>query len=257
MFNPGKLRLAFIIFSVLWVHETVNGQGTVSAYTDIGAYSHTFGSAFVAPVVQGAYSFRKYQAAAGFQWSYASDPVHDGFSGLYLRFQRSFYPGEGTWPLAIKAFYNFNPHSDLFRESNAGVLADYCVNHFRWQFGAHTRIWSMTPKARQQLDIPSGRDSRTVEPLNFLWSMQWSLKPVLHHWNIYGLISNFDNFVLLQETNPMIAAGYRYDFPSRLTLFAELGYRSAGLFNVQVQAYGFHVRTGIGWLIECREKENK
>ena len=73
------------------------------------------------------------------------------------------------------------------------------------------------------------------------------LKPMEHQWNLGGSMTNYDYFLIQQETNPMLTALFQYNINLNWRLYSELWYQGAGMLNLASNYYGFYFRAGFRW----------
>jgi hypothetical protein len=63
-------------------------------------------------------------------------------------------------------------------------------------------------------------------------------------------ITNIDEFLLNQETNPNFFLKVNYRINKHISTFIEGRYKSAGSLNASVHYFGYFIRTGIKWNIK-------
>jgi hypothetical protein len=80
-----------------------------------------------------------------------------------------------------------------------------------------------------------------------MYSAGFMLKPDENKWNLTFTITDFDRFIIEQETNPMANIRFDYELSEPLRVYSELWYKGSGFFNVQVNYFGIFIRAGILW----------
>jgi hypothetical protein len=153
-------------------------------------------------------------------------------------------------PFEAGVFFRHNPFSDILREMNCGFYLGYKKKHFSLMLGNNFRIYSFNKKAKEKYDLPDGPDSRISELRNLMYVITYSIKPSDHKWNLAFSITDYDNFEIQQETNPMFMCKSYYNINPRFRIYSELWYKCAGMLNIQVNYFGFFFRTGILWQIK-------
>ena len=151
-------------------------------------------------------------------------------------------------PFECMAFYRVNPFSKIIHETNWGIILGYNSKHFCIRLGNNYRIYKIQKNALEY-KMQDGADTRIIEPRNIMYSITWSIKPVGHKWNLSLTLTNFDHFLVQQETNPMSALEFSHRINEKLRIYTEVWYQNAGMLNLQVNYFGFNVRTGLTWQI--------
>ncbi|MPN43310.1 hypothetical protein SDC9_190869 [bioreactor metagenome] len=60
-------------------------------------------------------------------------------------------------------------------------------------------------------------------------------------------ITNYDTFIIQQETNPMIIIKLDYQLSQSTKLNLGVGYLQSGLMNIRVNYFGYFIRGGVQW----------
>lgn len=141
----------------------------------------------------------------------------------------------------------YHPVSNLINEKNYCLWLEYRIPHFNFQFGNNSRIYSLTDEAMNLNALTEDDDYKIKELRNFMYRFEYSLKPQDHPWNSIFAITNTDYFLIQQETNPMLMAGFRYEISKKLRAYCELSYVCAGSFNLQANRFGYTFKTGLIW----------
>ncbi|MCD6597395.1 MAG: hypothetical protein J7L04_06895, partial [Bacteroidales bacterium] len=120
--------------------------------------------------------------------------------------------------------------------------------HFIIRIGTNFKTYALNKKAISNYEIDT--DTKIKENWNLMYSFSYYLKSFDNLWNVGISITNFDYFIINQETNPVFNLNAWYKPGTPLKLFIETWYKSSGAFNLSVNYFGFFVRTGIIWNIQ-------
>jgi hypothetical protein len=82
-----------------------------------------------------------------------------------------------------------------------------------------------------------------------MYSFNFFLKPTDEQWNVGLSVTNIDHYIINQETNPVFNLQGFYKLKSPVKLFAQAWYKTAGITNLNLNYFGFFLRTGIIWNI--------
>lgn len=217
-------------------------QVTQSTFIDVGHNSVSEGTFARLSSVSG-YRMSNYEARLGLQTTFARAD-RSVFSGLYVEITG--YYAIREFPVNATLFYRYNPYTSLISETNFGILATHSRNHLEIHLGYNSRIYSMQESATDISDL-TDPDMHIFEWRNFMYRGILWLKPKEHIWNVGGSLTNFDYFLIQQETNPMLTALIQYDLNSNWRLYSELWYQGAGMLNLASNYYGFYLRAGFTW----------
>jgi hypothetical protein len=233
-----------IFFSVLCFLPGRNlmAQSQVSAYTDLG-WNNVSDGLFIKTAGLAQYQFGKYEAGAGIQIDLKSNNKNV-LSGYNFYLSRNCMIK--NFPLEVQSFFLLTPFSDILRETDWGFLLNIKLNHVTISAGTNFRTTSFTKNiSSYELDTKN----KFREPWNLMYSFSYYLKPLDNPWNLNLSITDIDNFVISQESNPVINLRASCELSSRLNLFVESWHRSSGVFNLSKNNFGFYFRTGITWNI--------
>lgn len=137
-------------------------------------------------------------------------------------------------------FYQRSPFSARLNDQAAGVLFNH--NRRRWHFylGANTRVFSLTNKYK----AGTGYEENALwEPVNVMYRLTWH-KPVGKKLEINTSVTNFDQFLIEQETNPFLMTDFRYRVSEKSKIYFDAIYQQAGFFNIRVNYFGYYLRAG-------------
>jgi hypothetical protein len=62
-------------------------------------------------------------------------------------------------------------------------------------------------------------------------------------------VTNFDYFLVQQETNPMVRLTGHFRISDAAKIQSSLWYQGAGMLNIHANHYGFYFRTGVVWQV--------
>jgi hypothetical protein len=151
------------------------------------------------------------------------------------------------FPATIKAFYLMNIVSEYFYESNAGLTLDLKGwNHLGLSVGNNLKTFTYTSLAMDEFQL-SATNRRFTEYFNLIYDLTAYLKPIGNEWNLGISLTNIDQYVLNQSTNPMFILGSNFSIKPGLTMNVDIGYKRAGIMNISAHHFGYFVRTGISW----------
>jgi len=203
-----------------------------SNYVSSGFYSDVSGG-FSAKV-----SDWRITSAAGVSFSDARENI---FNALKLDVSKDFNLNQT--PLTGHVFYQWRPFSTILHEHNAGFIVHFLKNKFGYQLGINTRVYNLT----SQYAASNNYDYTNIwEPVNLMYKITWH-----HHladkWDLKASVTNFDAFMIQQETNPMLIANVAYQLSTKTKMYFDAGYLQAGLMNIRVNYFGYFIRGGIQW----------
>jgi hypothetical protein len=227
----------FLMFSI-----KVMSQSGLNIYADMGSNNVSHGLIIKSAAI-GYYKFGKNSVGTGFQTDLKNYNKH-GFSGYTIDASRE-YIFKGI-SLAINGFYTTTISTSIIRESNAGGMLRMRFNHFEMVLGTNLRTYSVRQRGITDYEIEKN-NTKIHEVSNLMYSFSYNLKPAKNSWNAGISVTNFDHFTIYQETNPMINLHGSYKVKSPVSLYAQAWYKIAGASNLEVNYFGFYIRTGIIW----------
>ncbi len=216
------------------------------SYIDIGHNNITEG-AFLRMASVSLFELSNYRAGTGFLLSF-SNHCNKRFTGWFINASGDFKIKK--IPFEACVFYRINPFSEIMKEINWGILLGYGGDHFRLKLGNNFRLYKLNKSTIKEHGLSKDARTRIFEPRNLMYSFAYYIMPADHKWNASASIVNFDSFLIQQETNPMITGRFLYNVNSRLHVYWEIWYQSAGMFNLQANYFGFYFRTGLSWQIK-------
>lgn len=235
---------ALSVLLLLWAIPGY-GQFTQTALLDVGNNTVSDG-AYLRPTVMAAYRFNKFSVGAGLQWTFSS-AERKVLSGGFISGSSDFKVRE--IPLSADLFVRRNPYSDVVKETLFGAVLKHERSRLDIHFGYHMRRYRLNEKEVEPGDPLSGSALSIWEYRNFMYSGTLRLKEGDAPWNLSVSVTNFDYFLIQQESNPMVnLAGY-FRISDAVKLHSSLWYQSAGMLNIHANHYGFYFRTGVVWQV--------
>jgi hypothetical protein len=201
-------------------------------YTSSGLYSDFAGG------ITAVISEWQFEARAGVTLSNERENV---FNALKMDVSRDFSIKEK--PVTGHVFYLWQPFTAILHEHNAGIIFHHRSNKFGYDIGLNTRIFKL-PNAYAE---SNGYNQVSIwEPINLMYKLTY-YQPIDKKWDFKALLTNFDTFLIQQETNPMLITNLSYQLSGTSKLYMDLGYLQAGLMNIRVNYFGYFIRGGIQW----------
>jgi hypothetical protein len=152
----------------------------------------------------------------------------------------------GKIQLILGGEYLWTAISPDLRETNWILFARTTFSHWQLGLGNNTRVYRLSNKAAKN-DGVIDPDDKIIEAGNLMYNIRYILKHYENRWNLMATLTNYDRFLIEQETNPMINIRFDYKLSEPLTLYSELWYKSAGLLNARVNYFGTFIRIGVIW----------
>lgn len=146
----------------------------------------------------------------------------------------------------IRGFWFWTASSEILKEINFGCSALMKQKHLEMMIGTNIRTYSFRKKAIEIYDIEKDA-SKIHENFNLMYSISYNLKPADFKWNAGVALTNADNFLINQETNPYLNIHGSFKISSPVSLFAEAWYKNTGLLNTSTNYFGFVIRGGVSW----------
>lgn len=245
-----RIRKAGSLFTILLflllLSGTLDAQITHHIYADAGSSTVSSGL-YIGPAFLVSHQYGDFYGGTGFRWVIPAEG-RNSFSGWHIAGGKDFTVKDID--LSATIFYLRNPYSDLLAENNAGILLRHERTHLAIHAGYHMRSFRLSAKNTMAVDLP-GFDDRTIrEYRNFLYRGTLRMKDPSAPWNLSASVTNYDWFLLQQETNPMFVLEGTCRITDALELNASFWYRGAGMLNLHFNHFGYHFRTGIVWRLE-------
>ena len=243
MESKMSYSLVFVSFLLISCLD-LSAQPGLNIYTDLGG-SNVSQGLFVKSAVLASLQSGDNLLEAGFQAD-LRNTNNKVFPGFRINASRNFKIN--NLPLVINGFWIITPFSELLRETNWGGLLKHENKHFGFAIGSNFRTYAFRQKAIREYGIAD--NARKIhETLNLMYSLDYQLKPRNSGWNVGFTLTNIDNFLIEQETNPMLRLNGFYRLSAPLSFYIQAWYKSAGATNLAVNYFGFFIRTGLLWTI--------
>ncbi len=236
----------FLFFILFFIASYTAAQPEVNVYADIGKNNVSEGL-FIKSAVRGQYHFKKYIFQSGIQFDLISN-AEKTLNGFNIDTGREFLLN--NFQLNWHIFYLWTGISELLRETNFGTVLKHQWDHFEILLGTNFRTYAYTKKAIKHYEFDQESAVKIHENWNLMYAFSWNLKPFGNNWNLGISLTDVDHFNISQETNPLMYLHGIYRLTPKLDLFSEAWYKTAGAFNLNVNYFGFFIRTGILWDIE-------
>jgi hypothetical protein len=172
------------------------------------------------------------------------------FQAIYSSLVYQWQIKENALLLEVNLLYK--PSTELVREFNWGVMAKYNTKKWEFDLGTNFKRFNLNKDFSEELsdnsiDVLKERPGMTYCIKYFLLDRSDDSK----NYNVNFMLTNFDWFIIEQETNPFVGAGFYYDFnDTDLSVFSHLFYQAAGFNNIRVNYFGLYFRAGLTWEIE-------
>jgi hypothetical protein len=238
-----SLRHLVLLLTMIGVCSGTEAQFRVRSFFDIGR-NHASEGVFLRNSCGLDYKAGKYSIAGLTQFDLKRN-AGNIWTGLSITGSRDFKAG--NVPFRARGYYVWSRFSELLYETDWGVTASADrLQHFLFELGTNFKTYAVNAAARKEFGIDK-TGSRLHENFSLVYLVTAFLKPHDHRWNIGVSCTNMDHFIINQSTNPVFNLKMRYDLKPGLTLFMESWYKSAGIFNISVNYFGYFFRTGIRW----------
>lgn len=235
------------LMSILILTMTVQGYGQLKQTILLDAGSNTVSNGlFARPSITTSYAINSYYGSAGFQWTF-SPAERNALSGWFISGGSKFRVRE--IPLSVDLLCLVNPYSERIRELNLGGVISHKLDHLDIHFGYNARKYMLDMGSEENENPDAEADISIWEYRNFMYRGTLRLKERDAPWNFSVSVTNFDYFLIQQETNPMFnLAGY-FTISDAVKLHSSLWYQGAGMSNIHANHYGFYFRTGVVWQV--------
>lgn len=233
-----------MVFSVCLSPTVFSQQFSLDSY--LGAFNTNVSQGTKADF-SGEFSVR-YSTLSLSAGSLLTFPTDNGlhFSALKLQVQNNFQLFNKS--LAGGVFYLWKPFSADLCETAFGLLAGYRIGRFGLNLGLNSRVYYFTEAAIVKYNFTNAFSTSIWEPINVIYRLSY-YQPLMAKWEMEAMVTNYDNYIIEQETNPMIQTKFTYSMNRKLSLYANLGYQQAGLLNMRVNTFGVFLRGGVVWKI--------
>lgn len=222
-----------------------NAQIKLQSYIDIGGNNASEG-VFVKDLYRISYEYKTYSFETGMQFDLHSNNPNT-LTGFDIIASKDFLMND--FPFEAKGFFMLNRFSDLLYETNfGGKIETKKLKHFLFAVGTNFKTYSVNSYARKEYSINKS-DSKLNENFNLIYLITAYLKPYENDWNLGITCTNIDYYTINQSTNPVFNLQMKYKIKSNLSIYSEIWYKQAGIFNIQANYFGCFFRGGVKWEI--------
>jgi len=221
--------------------EALNAQWMVAGYSEVGRTSVSEG-VYLRAVPMVSYQLKSFEVQTAVQSDIISNNPNF-ISGCNVSLGDNFNLLNRAFN--VQVFLLKIAPTELMRETNWGVLLSTRKEHFNAKIGTSSRTIGFSNKAIKEYNITS--NTSVNENFNLMYLLSYDLKRSEKNWNIGATWTNFDHFLIYQETTPMINIHGYYKINKQARLFAEAWYKTSGALNLNVNYFGSSLRTGLIW----------
>lgn len=243
---PLRMLLQILVISYCFFSPfKVLAQARVMAFTDVGIKNVTNG-VFIKSSAIGTYKFGRNLIESGLLMNLRSNNQHF-LPGIRILASREVLGKKK--PVEFQGFLLQGMSSDILSETNYGALFKIKRKYYDFSLGTNFRTYAFTRRAIDSYEIQNNA-IRFMEPWNLMYALSLYLNQMNSNWNIGLSVTNFDYFLIYQETNPEINLKILCQLNARISLLAEGWYETSGLLNRYANFFGVFARTGIKWNIK-------
>jgi hypothetical protein len=240
--NYSQKITGVLIILLIMTSVNVAAQPGLTIYAD-AAKNCVSDGLFIRSAFLSNYRSGNYQMKAGLQTNLVNGN-NIFLSGFRMEGSRNFKIKNTL--LELNIFRLWTACSKIMQETNYGCSFSMKSKHFDLLTGTNFRTYSLRKKALNDYEI--GDDATKIhENFNLMYSFGYTLKPFYYKWNIGVTLTNIDNFLINQETNPYFNVKGYFKVSSLVCLFAEGWYKNAGVTNISSNYFGFLIRGGVKW----------
>lgn len=243
--KKNYFKILLLVFNLCFLpgnQNRVSSQTINNSYFEVGS-NYASAGFYGSLSTQFSQQFGNFEASAGglFTLSNAQSNI---FSALKLGISNNFQLKNRT--LNVGAFYLFKPFSRDLNESNFAIFANYRTSHFGYILGLNSRIYSFNRSAIQKYNFPDSIKTSIWEPYNLMYRISY-FHDIVPKLNFEASITNYDQYLIQQETNPMLQVNFNYQLNNKLQLYSELTYMQAGMLNIRINYFGLYLKGGVIW----------
>ena len=243
--NPVKGKYLLSLLLLLTFLTGTKAQLTLQSFFDIGENNVSEG-VYLKNMCRSIYEYQKYKVEAGILFDLISNNPN-ALTGIDLTGSGEF--SIKNFPFGVKGFFMLNRFSDMLYETNWGARAELKnLDHIIFEIGTNFKTYHVNASTREEQDINKS-DGKLRENFNLLYRISAYLKPHTNNWNLGFSVTDFDYYVINQSTNPIFNIQASYKPKSNLTIYSELWYKQAGIFNIYAGYFGYFFRGGLKWEI--------
>lgn len=191
------------------------------------------------------YSLNKIDFYSGCSFSYL-DKNKTFFEGIKIG--TKIIPSKNITTLNIDLQYLLKFSSSEIREDNYIIYANYKFKKIELSAGFNNRIFRYKRSIKQDL-AADNLDYKVYEPFNFMYLFKLYLNESEKKWNISAAVTDFDDFLIQQEMNPMFYIEGLFYLNENIELYSQFWYKKAGMAHASANNFGSLLRFGILWEI--------
>lgn len=237
MNKPKTFFIVLVLFSLSG--QLLNAQLNVKSYAEIG--SNNANGLNLKSSLSGNYEYKEFILGFGSELDFLGT-TEKFLSANKVNFSKKLTLEKSTY--TINTFLLQNAFSDYVQEFNWGVFTERYWDHFALTIGTSFRIYHLNNPDYE------GTKANVYENWNLIYDLHYMLKPLGNDWNAGIGIRNMDHFLINQETNPFVYLDGKYALNKKFELNGNITYKSAGLFNLSVNYFGFFTRFGLIWKLD-------
>ena len=241
----SNTKSVILIFLILSVTFSMKAQQKVSAFFDMGKNNVSNGF-YLKNGIGGSLMVHSYKVSAYTQLSYISNNPRF-LSAIHASVFKELLINE--YPVETDIYFILNRFSENLYSSDWGMwVSKNFGRHYYLSLGANFKTYAVNSSARKEYNFDKS-DAKIHEDFTLIFRTGFSLKPEDNYWNAAFYITNMDFFLINQSTNPMFLLNAEYSATPKLKVFVDAWYKTAGLFNISTDKFGYFFRTGIVWEI--------
>jgi len=214
------------------------GQWSLTGLTDVGESTTSYGIYF-RPSVSIGYEYKAYEFNAGIQTLF-TNVDRSPFSGWFISGDVDYEVND--FDLTTGAFIRNSIYANKTRETNIGIIFGHQWKHIDAQLGFNVRLYSIDP-----VQVDPSKDHTIWEYRNFVYRGMYWVMDRRSDWNLGAGFTNYDWFIIQQETNPALRFAGFYYLNEELKLMAEWWMQPSGMLNLHADLYGYFFRIGVKW----------
>lgn len=243
---PLRMHLQILVICYCFIHPSILwAQPKVTAFTDVGTKNVTHGL-FIKSAAIGSYKFGRNLVESGLRMNLRS---YNEYFMPSIRILASREVLSKKNPVELQGFLLHKTSSNMLTEINYGAILKIKRKYYDFSLGTNFRTYTFTKHTIKTYGIQSNA-TKLIEPWNLMYALSLFLKPQNSNWNIGLTVTDFDYFLIYQETNPQMNLNGLFHLNSQLCLFVEGWYETSGLLNRYANFFGVFARTGIKWNIK-------
>ncbi|MDP4224434.1 MAG: hypothetical protein Q8868_14095 [Bacteroidota bacterium] len=236
--KPGLITLCVLAFSCI----NSEAQPGLLVYLESGKINPSQGI-FLRSASEGHINFGRNACTIGSRFDLRNTGTA-GFSGISVAAERSILLK--PFRCELSGLFMETLHSDILRITDYGISLSAHLTHFDLSIGTGFKIYAFRQKYLSLYHI-EGSASKTCENFNLLYSIGYHINNSGRKWDAGISITDLDYFVINQSTNPCFSIFAHLKISELLSLNIQAMCKTAGLFNMHGDIFGYYLRIGILW----------